>query len=212
MTNSYTRNLKNQQNFDRSKQTKRNWKVGLGSCGTCQSSPFSPSYPTLHYPQQKKKDCKSIYLFTCLFFAEMGRRRNSQRGGKESADNMISESRKVSLKNPPSGWGCKSRSLQISFTVIPAIWSSKLSHSLSRFSLSLTPWHSLSALLSPSLPGTPFLSLSLSLSHTHTHTPHTTRSQVESPQEAKRLRKELSEYYEQWMIFWISSEFYSTWK
>lgn len=60
---------------------------------------------TLPYPthSRRKKDCKSIYLFTCLFFAEMGRRRNSQRGGKESVDNMISESRKVSLKNPPSG-------------------------------------------------------------------------------------------------------------
>ncbi len=157
-------------------------------------------YPTLPYPQQKKKDCKSIYLFICLFFAGMGRR-NSQRGGKESVDNMISESRKVSLKNPPSGWGCKSRSLQISVTVIPAISSSTLS-------LSLTPWQFLSTLLSPSLPGTPFLSLSLSLSLTNTHT----RSQVESPQEAKRLEKELSQYYEQWVIFWIPTEFYSTWK
>jgi hypothetical protein len=35
---------------------------------------------------------------------------------------------------------------------------------------------------------------------------------VESPQEAKRLEKELSQYYEQWVIFWIPTEFYSTWK
>jgi hypothetical protein len=62
-------------------------------------------YPTLPYPTHstRKKIANFIYfiyLFVC-FFTEMGRR-NSQRGGKESVDNVISESRKVSLKNPPS--------------------------------------------------------------------------------------------------------------